>query len=222
MQGKPLDRTIFVRPPKEAQTEKLWLLNKCVYGLADASRYWYLKVREELCKLGAKSSKLAQGIFYFSNGKEITGIIVLFVDDLLWAGKPSFIQIIKQFKLIFHIGSENSSTFKYIGINLEQKDDMSIEIDQTSYTESINLIPLTKQQSSNTHKTLNDSETSQLRSALGQLNWLSNMTRPEIGFQVSNISSNIKRATINDIKQTNKIIKYVKFPSLHLAHHYRS
>ena len=35
-------------PPKEANTLNIWKLQKCVYGLADASRYWYLRVREEL------------------------------------------------------------------------------------------------------------------------------------------------------------------------------
>jgi len=54
LQGNNIEREIFVRPPREAQTDKLWLLNECVYGLADASRYWYLRVRNELTKLGAQ------------------------------------------------------------------------------------------------------------------------------------------------------------------------
>ena len=34
LQGKKTDRTVIIKPPKEAQTNKLWKLNKCVYGLA--------------------------------------------------------------------------------------------------------------------------------------------------------------------------------------------
>ena len=90
LQGKDLERYIIVRPPKEAQTSKIWKLNKCVYGLGDASRYWYLKVREELCKLGACPSKLDQGVFYFSKNNEIIGVFILFVDYIIWAGKPIF------------------------------------------------------------------------------------------------------------------------------------
>ena len=178
-------------------------------------------MREELCKLGARPSKLDQGVFYFRSAKEIVGIIVLFVDDLLWAGKPTFIQTINQLKMIFHIGSENASVFKYVGINIEQKEDKSIQIHQSSYAESINTIPLCKEQSTNPHRQLNENEKHELRSALGQLNWLSNISRPEISFQVSFLSSNISGATINDIKHINKVIKYVKdnkqciyFPSL--------
>ena len=39
LQGKPIERTVFVWPPKEAKTGKVWELKKCVYGLVDASRY---------------------------------------------------------------------------------------------------------------------------------------------------------------------------------------
>ena len=42
----------------------MWKLQKCVYGLADACRYWYLRVKEELIKLGANVSSVDPGLFY--------------------------------------------------------------------------------------------------------------------------------------------------------------
>ena len=44
LQGKEIQRNVYLRPPVEANTRKVWKLRKCVYGLADASRYWYLRV----------------------------------------------------------------------------------------------------------------------------------------------------------------------------------
>ena len=38
---------------------------KCVYGLADTSRCWYLHVKEELIKLGANIGSVDQGLFYW-------------------------------------------------------------------------------------------------------------------------------------------------------------
>ena len=38
LQGKTIKRTIVVKPPREAKTEKLWMLRKAVYGLKDAAR----------------------------------------------------------------------------------------------------------------------------------------------------------------------------------------
>ena len=39
LQGKPLDRDIYLLPPKEANTENVWKLNQAVYGLSDAGRH---------------------------------------------------------------------------------------------------------------------------------------------------------------------------------------
>ena len=44
---RKMERIVYLHPPKEANTSKVWKLQKCVYGLADASRYWYLRVTEE-------------------------------------------------------------------------------------------------------------------------------------------------------------------------------
>ena len=121
------------------------------------------------------------------------------------------------------MGAENSEAFTYIGINIKQNPDMSITVDQQNYTNSLNLIPLTKEQTLEPQRKLNERETKLLKNAIGQLNWLANISRPEISYQVSTISAKIKTATIADIKETNKIIKLVKqnksfitFPSLHL------
>ena len=45
---------------------------------------------------------------------------------------------------------------------------------------------------------------------IGKLNWLACMSRPEISFTVSDVSSRITTATIEDIKSINKTIKLVK------------
>ena len=41
LQGKQIERTVYLQPPKEANANKIWELQKCIYDLADASRYWY-------------------------------------------------------------------------------------------------------------------------------------------------------------------------------------
>jgi len=210
LQGNKLERTVIVKPPREAKTEKLWLLKKCIYGLADASRYWYLKVKEELSKLGGKPSLLDQGIFYFYKANKLIGVILLFVDDLLWSGEQSFYETIRKIKTIFQIGTEHKEAFKYIGINMKQNEDKSITIDQISYADSIPTIALNKIDTSNNSRQLNKDELTVLRSSIGQLNWLANISRPEISFQVSTISSKMTTATVSEIKETNKLINFVK------------
>ena len=221
LQGKSLERDVTLRPPKEAATSKLWRLQKCAYGLADAPRCWYLRVREELINLGAQPSKFDNGIFLFT-GTELYGIIILHVDDIMWSGDEDvFKPIINKLKEVFEISQENENTFTYIGIHTTQESDGSITLHQSSYTQSIQTIALSPETLKNVHQRLEDKEISSLRSALGQLNWLANMTRPDISYTVSKISGHIKEATVADVKEVNKIIKYAKdtpsvvsFPSL--------
>ena len=150
-------------------------------------------------------------------------IVSIFVDDLLWAGNSEFAQIILKLKIVFQVGSENHKSFTYVGTNLKQDDDFSITVDQHACNESIQPIPVTREQISNSHRNATDKERSSIRSAVSQLNWLANISRPEISFQVSNISTRITKATVQDIRETNKIIKfaksnrsYITFSSLHL------
>ena len=47
LQGRPIERDVYIKPPKEAglPPNKLWKLNKNLYGLSDASRSWYVSVK---------------------------------------------------------------------------------------------------------------------------------------------------------------------------------
>ena len=223
LQGKEIERTVFVKPPKEANTSKIWRLNKCVYGLADASRYWYLKFREELVKLGAKPCPFDQGIFIWTKNGTLQGIAICFVDDVIWGGNDEFSETILKLKSIFHFGSEKQTLFGFLGVDFRQHSDYSITADQRNYIKSVNAIPLTASDKANPSRELSDSERKSLRCALGKLNWLAGMTRPEISFDTCEISTHIKDAKISDIIRVNKVIKFVKstesylrFPKLDL------
>lgn len=50
---------LYGSPPEDANVPLgyIWKLSKCVYGLNDASRFWYLTIKDELMKLGAGVSK---------------------------------------------------------------------------------------------------------------------------------------------------------------------
>ena len=216
LQGKEIEREVIIRPPKEAQTNKLWKLVKCAYGLADAPRCWYLKIREELLRLGASPSTLDNGIFLFGES-DLYGIIILYVDDIMWSGKEMKMKpIITQLKTVFLISHEDDDAFSYVGLQVSQEDDCSITVNQKTYADSVQTITLDSERMKSPHTTLSSDETTKLRKALGQLNWLSNMTRPDISFTVSKLSANVTSATIADIKEVNKLIKHVKETSSQL------
>ena len=210
LQGKELDRTVDIKPPKEAGTQMLWRLKKCAYGLADAPRRWFLRIREEFISLGATPSMFDNGIFLFVDTK-LYGIVVLYVDDIMWSGEGNRLEvIIDKLKATFQISHENEDAFTYIGVHTTQNSDGNITLNQSTYIYSIPIISLNHDRLNNPQQKLNDDEVTLLRGALGRLNWVANMTRPEISFTVSKVSGHIKEATISDVKEVNKLIKQVK------------
>ena len=94
LQGKPIERAVFVRPPKEAKTDKVWELKKMCLWSWDASRYWYLKLREELIR--ATPIQLDQGVFIWYKDNKPIGIMACFVDNVLWGGNTEFQNIVSK------------------------------------------------------------------------------------------------------------------------------
>ena len=211
LQGKQIDRVLYLRPPCESKTTKIWKLKKTVYGLADAPRVWFLRLKEELLKLGAKVSSYDQGIFFWHSTNGLEGIIICFVDDQLWGGSKWFEEnVIEKLRQIFNIGCENSSAFKYIGIDLVQKSDFSVSVNQESYIKSIEPISLERSRQLQKDEVVTEKEKSKLRSLVGQLNWITGISRPDIGFGVCQLSSTIKNATVSHLVKANKILRNVK------------
>ena len=185
LQGKCIERTMFIHPPKEAKTNKILRLRKCFYGLADAPRQWYLHVRKELIKLKSRPSDLDAALFcWFSDGT-LVGILICFVDDMIWGGTQSFkVNVIDNLCKVFEIGSVNYRILKYIGIDVKQNPDYSITVNQNSFASTIQQITIPKERLTNKETRVDQEETKLLRGVIGQLNWLAGITRPDISYDV--------------------------------------
>ena len=56
LQANKLDREVYMRPPEDIKKSgKVWRLLKPLYGLDDASRKFWLKVKETLTGLGLRT-----------------------------------------------------------------------------------------------------------------------------------------------------------------------
>ena len=193
----------------------MWRLCKCVYGLAGAPRQWYLCLSEELIGLGCVQHKIDKGLFFFLLDNQLASIITCFVDDILYGETIAFkTHIIDKLEEIFHIGTTHSDAFTYLGISLVQNKDNSITINQNKFVKSLQLIDIPINRKIHKHDQVTDNERTQLRSAIGQLNWVSGMTRPDINFSVCALSTKVKSATIAQLIEANKIIKNVQRESV--------
>lgn len=208
LQGKQLERDVFVEPPPEVDNEKVvWKLNVCVYGLSDAPRAWYLRVKEVLISLGAQCCKHDAGLFYWHKDGCLCGLIVIHVDDFFWGGDNCFVnQVIQPFKNTFEIGTEETGSFKYLGLHITQSK-KGIEIEQSKYCQSLKPITVSKERKAHKNLPLGSDETKKLRALIGQMNWAATQTRPDVLFECCELASKIKNATVSDMLVANKVLK---------------
>ena len=76
--------------------------------------------------------------------------------------------------------------------------------------DSINSIVLSQNRSSRKQENLSKCESDLLCCLVGQLNWLCTQTRPDICYEVFELSSYIKHPIIDNILRANKCVKKSK------------
>ena len=56
-----------------------------------------------------------------------------------------------------------------------------------------------------------------MRKALGKINWVAGISRPEISYHACEITTRVKNATITDIFTINRVIKFIKSTPSHIT-----
>ena len=209
LQGEDLNRSIFVTPPKEANMPgTLWRMKKAAYGLYDASRRWWIKVIQVLKELGGKTLVGDESFLYFHKDGVLVGLIALHVDDFQGTGTDAFFQdVMDKICIKFKISKRERGNFKYTGVNVRNNGG-EIIIDQHDYAESLEEIVIDPK--ADNKQPLSKDEYKQFRGATGKLNWLAEMTRPDLSYDCLNLSCHTKSATIADMKDANKAIRKAK------------
>ena len=135
------------RPKEAGAIGYVWKLNKVVYGLLDASRAWYLKVVDELSKLGGRVSTSDKALFLWHQNNRLIGMLIVHVDDFVGCGTAAFgSNVIEAIKTIFKTSCEGDSMFHYIGLGIKQKRDR-IVMEQNAYIDSINPVSISSERS---------------------------------------------------------------------------
>ena len=209
LQGKLLEREIFMKPPKKANTKKLWKLGKCVYGLNEASRYWYERVKEEFLKVEMEESNYDDALFFYKPKKQeaCKGILVTHVDDFLYGGSTEFEDVIQHVHNTFTVGRETEMPLKFLGIDLQYSEGY-INLNQKSYIDGIEESVI--RDKSNQLRILDSSEQREYRMFIGQLNWVSSHSQPDISYEVCHLSTILNKATVDDFLHANKVVQKLK------------
>lgn len=211
LQGKELDREIYIRPPQESRTpnHKIWKLKHGLYGLKDGARQFYESVKEELLKLGFTQCKLDPAVFYIHQNKKLIGMICCHVDDFLHAGDQRFEKLIDKLRERFSAGKMEEKTFKYIGFQIQQLSN-KITLDHSNYINNMMNVTLDPGRAAEKNELLNEKEQTLYRKLIGQLNWAVQGSRPDMAYEMIAMSTKLKQAKVGDLVRAIKKINQLK------------
>jgi hypothetical protein len=128
---------VYVEPPADLKTEgKIWKLKKPLYGLDDASRKWWLRIKEIFKKAGLKIVIGDEAFYYYFEDGKLIGMILTHVDNFFLAGTQKFLSRMGEIiKRDLQISKVEKKRFRFTGIDVEQVEG-GIKISMNAYAES--------------------------------------------------------------------------------------
>ena len=97
--------------------------------------------------------------------------------------------------------------FRFTGVDIA-KDENGIVMNQNHYVQSLEEIKI--ENKTDPKRSLTKEEFKLFRKATGKLSWLAETTRPDLAFNVLEMSYKNRNAKVEDIKEMNKIIRKAK------------
>ena len=182
-------------------------LLKPVYGLSDAPRAWFLKLKKSLSEIGLKQSVLDPCLYYSWHDGKLDGCLAVHVDDLIATGTKHFEDtILQKLRDKFPFKHWKNNAGEFLGRMLEKKADGSIEISQQEYCDKLKTIDISRVRRRNKDEKLDEGEKSLLRGVAGGLNWLTTATRPDIAAQTARVQQSISSGIVSDLIEANKAV----------------
>ena len=205
LQGEKLKREVYMEPPPEAKKPgKIWRLLKSVYGMNDAGRQWFFRVRSAMLDMGWQQGRLDNCLFFLHREGQLVGIVILWVDDFSYScSETCEKELIKNLESTFKVGNKEVNEFTYTGINFKKTQD-GVEVNQHKYVQSLQTALLSRK--SPKINPLNKEETTLLKRLTGKVNWAATQTRPDLAFAVVELSVKYRAPTLEDLLAANKAI----------------
>jgi hypothetical protein len=107
-------------------------------------------------------------------------------------------------------GSKKAKTFTFIGIDLHQNTDNSIEMSQSKYVKNIPPISLSPERKADENAPVTERERHLLRGLIGSLQYAAVHTRPDLASSLSFLQSDINKATVATLTAANKALHIAK------------
>lgn len=223
--NREINEEVYVAQPEEymqkGSEHMVYKLSKALYGLRQAPRAWYAKLRTCLENLGFNRFPYEHGAYTKREGNDFL-IVGIYVDDLLVTGNS--VAVIENFKREMGYQFEMSDLGKltyYLGIEVNHGPGY-IELKQSGYARKIlektgmseynsTRIPMDSKEPITKEKVEGGEliDATQYKSMIGGLCYLVH-TRPDIAYAVGVVSRYMEKPTKLHQNAAKRILRYIK------------
>ena len=227
-----LDEEIFMEIPEgynEGLEGKVILLRKAIYGLRQAGRQWYRKLKEALKKFGLKQTASDPHTFVVQKvvqGTRLTLILPIYVDDLIPIGNKTLTDEFEYWIRDYFEVTDPTDAEYFLGIRVHRDrtcDQPWLTLDQHQFIKTIQSrfdvvkTKITVPISTNFHaipnpdpKEENDLEFTRLyQSKLGSLMYLMLGTRPDIAYAVGVLGRFASNPSPDHMTAIDRLFRYI-------------
>lgn len=215
----PIDYPVYFQPPPGTDTpvNKIWKLNKGLYGLKQSPHIWFNTVKDVIVNCGYKQSVLEPCLFVKSDS-----ILAIYVDDILISGQTDAVidKVRKELETKFvmkfmgypdvFLGITIAKTAN--GIKMSLTDFISkLAEDYAISKEKIIPTPLVTgfDAYDNSSEQLNETDHSKYRSIVGCLLFIANTVRLDIAFATSLLSRFLVTPRTIHLKAAFRVLQYL-------------
>ena len=139
---------------------------------------------------------------------KLIGMVCTHVDDLLLCGNDIFKKIIsEQLFKIFKFSKVEHNKFTYLGCQIEKLPNDNISLNQDEYIQKLEDVATPE---NNYSDKVGENYRKTIRRVVGELLWVSLMTRPDLSFEVNRLSSCISTATFKELKDAKRLVDRAK------------
>ena len=216
LQSGPIQREIYVRPPREWTDArgKVWKLTKLPYGIVEAGRQWAKTIEDwMLNRVGLQRIKGLNQIYVLrdSVGK-ISLIVAKVTDDFICGGAIAVIQsFLEDLKKRFEVGKVIiDSKFHFNGCEIEQDASGSITMMMNGYMKELREISLSKERRKQLNENATESETTLFRSLAGTMLWLGKGVLPPAAYASSAMQQRLSNLKVGHVIEANDMVRDIK------------
>ena len=213
---------LFMEPPRDPiQVEAgsfpsdLYQIQGNCYGLANAPRVWYNKVKESMLASGFVLHSFDRCFFqHFDGGGQLDAMAIVHVDDFLVVYSETFnlslLEEMFRWGSVTKVDEDNPGVYRGKEIScIRDKDNRrTLKVTQKAFVENLVEGRIKKGRLKDPDQKLTPEEWQEMRSVTGCLQWLGGQSRPDVA-AVSSLS-NGQETTVQDLKRVHDALSYVK------------